>query len=69
MKYVIDRIAGNIAVLEGYDGSHLELEKIKLPKGAKEGSSIKIDESGSVTLFVDAEREERIAAKMKNVWR
>ena len=69
MKYVIDRIAGNTSVLEGYDGSHLEIEKARLPKGAREGSSVEIDAEGVVTLFVDEERERRIAEKMKKVWR
>jgi len=69
MKYVIDRIVGNIVVLEGYDDSRVEIDKARLPKGAKEGSSIEIGEDGVVRLFVDEERERRIAEKMRKVWR
>ena len=69
MKYVIDRIAGDVAVLEGYESGRLEVKKALLPTGAKEGSSIEVDERGGMTLFRDEERERRIAEKMKAVWR
>jgi len=68
MKYTIDRIVGGIAVLEGYDGSDLELTACRLPKGAKAGSAIEID-GENIELFVDSERSAKVAELMKKVWR
>jgi len=69
MKYVIDRIVDDLAVLEGYEGDSIKIGKSKLPKGAKEGSSVEIGDNGVMTLFRDVERERRIAEKMRKVWR
>ena len=69
MKYTIDRIEGTTAVLEGYDGSRLEIDAKTLPKGAKEGAAIEINPNGVITIFVDEERAKRIADKMKSVWK
>jgi len=69
MKYIIDRIEGNIAVCEDEKLKMVEIEKSRLPKGSKEGSAIQIDENGVITLFDDTEREKRIAEKMKAIWK
>jgi len=69
MKYIIDRIEENTAILESYDGDRLNIEKTRLPKEAQEGTSVEINENGVITVFVDEERRKRIAEKMKKVWR
>lgn len=37
---IIERFEGLIAVIEDDDGTHFEIEKCKLPDGAKEGDYI-----------------------------
>ena len=69
MKYLIDRIEENIAVCEGGSGQRIEIEKSCLPEGAKEGSAILVSENGDISLVDDSERENRIAEKMKKIWR
>ena len=69
MKYLIDRIEGNIAVCEDYSGKRIEIEKSHLPEEAKEGSAILVSENGDISLVDDSERENRIAEKMKNIWK
>ena len=68
MKYTIDRITSNIAVLEGYDGSRMELPVSRLPNGAKEGSAVEINDR-KISLFIDNERTKKIADLMKKVWK
>ena len=69
MKYVIDRFEGDYAVCENDDLKRINVEKSRLPRGVKEGSTIEIDEAGEIALIDDAERVKRIADKMKSVWR
>ena len=68
MKAVVDRFEGNQAVvLFGSDETKVNIPKILLPKGAKEGSWLKVD------IVLDKEgtkkQEEKIKGmldKMKN---
>lgn len=56
---IIDRIENGIAVCEREDGSHCEIELVFLPRGAKEGSVIRVDGGGEATLDLEAEAERR----------
>jgi len=69
MQYVIDRFEGNVAICENDDLHRIEIEKTLLPNGAKEGSTIIIGEDSTIILFDDVERKQRIADKMKSVWK
>jgi len=52
MKTSIDRFEGNYAVCESADGTSMNIEKSKLPKGAKPGDVLDIDREN---ITVDAE--------------
>ena len=69
MKLIVDRITGNIAVLEKEDMSHVELDISVLPKGTKEGSVI-VYENGVYSMDSAAEEERRktISAKQRLVF-
>ena len=68
MEYVIDRIEGNIAICENDAREQVEVNVIRLPDGAREGSTIIIDSDGLVSLAGGSSRESRIVDKMKIVW-
>ncbi|MDR1703887.1 MAG: DUF3006 domain-containing protein [Clostridiales bacterium] len=69
MKYIVDRFEGDIAVCETEDGSRREIIRSLLPEGAREGSAVVFDEDGNSRLIDDSERVNRIAAKMKNIFK
>lgn len=64
MEFVIDRLEGDIAIVELGDGKMAELPKVILPDGAKEGDTIKV--------IIDSEKTSRIKKDienlMKEVW-
>lgn len=64
MKVIIDRFEGDYAVVEIDDGSFASLPAALVPKGAKEGSVIKIclDENASI------EREQNANALMDKLF-
>ena len=45
MRYIIDRIEGNIAVCEDENGKMIEVDILKLPQNIKEGDCIKLENS------------------------
>ena len=69
MRYIIDRIEGELAVCEADDLKQVEFKTSQLPKGAKEGSTLVLNDAGSLILIEDDERAQRIADKMKSVWK
>ena len=69
MKYVIDRFEGNVAICEDDSRNRIEIDRAKLPAGAKEGATIMLCDSGEISLVDDPERRKRIADKMDSVWR
>ena len=69
IEYVIDRFEGNIAVCEDNSRNFIEIDKARLPEGAREGSTIIMDNKGGISLVDSSVREKRIADKMKAVWR
>ncbi len=57
MKTSIDRFEGKFAVCESEDGTSMNIEKAKLPKGAKAGDVLNID--GDEITLDHAETEAR----------
>lgn len=66
MKYTLERIEDNIAVLEDEQGRFIEVDSVLLPENAKIGS-ILLFENENYHLFglVDEERKQRIQDKYK----
>jgi len=63
MKTSIDRFEGEFAVCESADGTSMNIEKSKLPKGAKAGDVLDID-GNKITIDIaetDA-RKKKVAA-------
>ena len=70
MKLIVDRIVGNIAVLEKEDLTHVEVSIDILPFGTKEGNVLAFD--GSTYVFdVDSEAEARarIISKQRSIFK
>ena len=58
MRYIIDRLEGDLAVCEKEDGSLEHIPTAQLPKGAREGSVLVLQE-GAWALDAQAEQERR----------
>lgn len=56
MKGIIDRFEGNFAVVELDNGEIIDIERVKIPKEAKEGDVIDIGEE----IKVDVEETKRV---------
>lgn len=69
MKVVIDRFEGVFAVCEKEDGEMINIEKNKIPKEAKEGDMLVIDEKG---IEIDQEetirRKREIEEEVEDLW-
>lgn len=69
-KFTVDRFEGNMAVLENREtGEIINVDKNELPKEAKEGSILKINEN-KYELDIEEQKktEERIKNKMDKLW-
>lgn len=64
MKAIIDRLEGNLAILEYEDGSIQEIDINRLPKGSREGDCLLI-ESGVISI--DSEETEKRYNKIKKL--
>jgi len=63
MKSSIDRFEGKFAVCESEDGMSMNIEKTKLPKGAKVGDVLDINgDSISIDATETIARKEKVAA-------
>ena len=63
MKTSIDRFEGQYAVCEGADGTSRNIEKSKLPKGAKVGDILNIDgDTITVDIAETEARKKKVAA-------
>ncbi|HBF77214.1 MAG TPA: DUF3006 domain-containing protein [Clostridiaceae bacterium] len=62
MKGVIDRFEGLFAVIVLDSGDVTDIEKSKIPEGAKEGDVVIIDDS----IHIDREETEKRKKKMEN---
>lgn len=58
MKYVIDRFEDNFAVCEDENQNFVDIEKAKLPTGAREGD-ILIVTGDKITVDKDSTKERR----------
>ena len=60
MEYVsVDRFEGNFAVCEKEDRTFLNIEREKLPKDVREGSVLRIENSGKISLDLEEEKRRR----------
>jgi len=69
MKFIIDRLEGDFAVLEAEDKTMLDVPRSLLPADAKEGDCLRQD--GETYLLDEAEkakRSTRIKRKMDALW-
>lgn len=69
-KFTVDRFEGNMAVLENREtGEMINVHKNELPKDAKEGSVLKINENKyELDIEEQKQTEERIKNKMDKLW-
>lgn len=63
-KFNVDRIEGEIAVLECENGSFVNMELASLPKNIREGDIIRFD---SNSCFLSAEETDRRRRKMQKL--
>ena len=69
-KLVVDRIVGDIAVLEKEDGSHKEVSVSFLPLGVKEGNVLLFDgENYTLDFNSESEARERILKKQRSIFK
>lgn len=63
MVGVIDRFEGNFAVVEVENKEMVNIEKVRLPKGAKEGDVLNIGEEITID-YKETERRKKEIEKM-----
>ncbi|MGH4051721.1 MAG: DUF3006 domain-containing protein [Clostridium sp.] len=69
MKGIIDRFEGGYAVVEIDDGSKMiNIDKILLPKGAKEGMVLQLDKSITIDIDETKKRKEKIEKLTADLW-
>lgn len=69
MYAVIDRFEGDFAVVEMDDRSMIDIERVKIPRNAKEGDVLIIDdEKISVDHEETARRKAEIEKLMEGIW-
>ena len=69
MKGIIDRFEGSYAVVEIDEGREMiNIDKIRLPKGAKEGMVLQIDESITIDIEETKRRKEKIEKLIADLW-
>ncbi|MBV4415997.1 DUF3006 domain-containing protein [Clostridium tyrobutyricum] len=64
IKVIIDRFEGPYAVCEKEDKSMMDIKRINIPRDAKEGSVLIIEQNG---IFIDKEETEKRKNKTKNI--
>lgn len=69
MKLIVDRFEGNYALCEKEDGTIMNVEKDRLPKGAKEGDVLILE---GESIFIDnnatLERKKYIEELIEDIW-
>ena len=69
MQCIIDRIEGDVAVCEREDGSHIEIPRLCLPDGAREGSVLAwTGDAWVLDLQAESERRKRLFAKQEGLF-
>jgi hypothetical protein len=70
MKVIIDRFEGNYAVCEKPDRTMINIEKSKLPPGAREGDVLLINEDiVSLDKSETARRKKSMDKLMNELWK
>lgn len=69
MKLIIDRFEGDYAVCEREDKTMIDIERSKLPEGAKEGSVLLVD-GNNISLDENETllQSEHIKKMMNDLW-
>ncbi|MFL0267972.1 DUF3006 domain-containing protein [Candidatus Clostridium radicumherbarum] len=69
MKVIIDRFEGNYAVCEEEDRTMIDIEKSKLPPGAKEGDVLAILDDEITIDIIETEKRKKIIEELtKDLW-
>jgi len=69
MRYIVDRIEGSLAVCEREDGGFEDIPLEQLPKGAREGSVLLVqDGAWALDLQAEKERRKRLFAKQEGLF-
>lgn len=69
MKYTVERIEDNIAVLEDEQGSFVEISVFLLPENTKSGNVLLLENNiYSIVSTVDEERQKRIQNKYQKLF-
>lgn len=69
MKVIIDRFEGNYALCEKDDRKIIDIEKNKIPSGAKEGDVLFITENKIIIDIKETEkRKKAIDSLTKDLW-
>lgn len=69
MKLIVDRFEGNYALCEKEDGTIMNVEKDRLPKGVKEGDVLILEgESIFIDNNVTLERKKYIEELIEDIW-
>ncbi|NLK94139.1 MAG: DUF3006 domain-containing protein [Clostridiales bacterium] len=69
MKVIIDRFEENIAVCEKYNGELINIIRNKIPKEAKEGDVLLIEDNIiSIDLEETEKRKNKIKKLTKDLW-
>lgn len=69
MKVIIDRFEGNYAVCEKEDQTMMDIEKNSIPKTAKEGDVLIINDNNIIIDTVETEiRKKQIEEMTKDLW-
>ena len=67
---IVDRIEGNIAVVENDKGEHIEIPLRELPNDIREGSVLKAAEGGYIhDIEAEEKRRQEMAAKTKRLFK
>ena len=69
IRLIIDRFEGDFAVCEGPEQETVEIERARLPEGAREGDVVVLGGSGEVELDRGAaeERRQRIRERQRRL--
>ena len=70
-RLIIDRFEGNYAICEDEERTMFAIEILELPKGAKEGSVLKISDSGIINIDENEmnNRREKIKKLQEDLWK
>lgn len=69
MRVVIDRFEGEFAVCEADEGNMINIEKSKLPEGAREGDVLEVTDDGiSIASDATGRKKQDIEKLFRDLW-